>query len=326
MKNQRLSGGILAAMGMLLLILDGKTAVEGAQAGVELCLQTVIPSLFPFFMLSILVTGAFSGADSGTGRLLGKLFLLPAGSESVLIPGFLGGYPAGAQCIGEAYRRRQLDENDAERMLSFCSNAGPAFLFGMVSRQFPKLWMVWALWGIQIASALCVARVFPPGRQVRISGADSKINLADAMASSVSIMMQVCGWVILFRVWIAFLERWFLWLLPAYAKIMLIGLLELSNGCCMLVLIENLKWRFLICAGLLSWGGLCVTMQTGSAAKGLSLKYYILGKLIQGLLSITFAAAIVFEFFWIVPCIVIGFLGIYAGKRKNSRFPIFVGV
>ena len=34
---------------LLILILNVDTAVKGAQEGLELCIQTIIPSLFPFF-------------------------------------------------------------------------------------------------------------------------------------------------------------------------------------------------------------------------------------------------------------------------------------
>jgi len=45
-----------------------------------------------------------------------------------------------------------------------------------------------------------------------------------------------------------------------------------------------------ITAGMLAFGGLCVTMQTASAAKGLSLNTYLIGKLLQALLSILMAS------------------------------------
>ena len=68
-------------------------------------------------------------------------------------------------------------------------------------------------------------------------------------------MGNVCGWVILFRILIAFLERWFLWLLPASVRVAVTGLLELSNGCCALAEIKDFKMRFLLCSGMLSFGG-----------------------------------------------------------------------
>ena len=50
------------------------------------------------------------------------------------------------------------------------------------------------------------------------------------------------------------------------------------------------EWqRFVICAGLFSFGGICVTMQTASVTSGLHIKYYLKGKLLQTCISLTFA-------------------------------------
>ena len=38
----------VCALGMIVLILDSKTALSGCREGVTLCLNVVIPSLFPF--------------------------------------------------------------------------------------------------------------------------------------------------------------------------------------------------------------------------------------------------------------------------------------
>ena len=53
--------GIFSCMGILVLILDGKTALAGAMAGMELCMKTVIPSLFPFLFLCSLLTNSLWG-------------------------------------------------------------------------------------------------------------------------------------------------------------------------------------------------------------------------------------------------------------------------
>ena len=72
-----------------------------------------------------------------------------------------------------------------------------------------------------------------------------------------------------------------------------IGLLELSNGCCELLSVSDVALRFVICSGLLSFGGLCVTMQTVSVTPGLSLRDYFLGKLLQTAFSVLLAGAVV---------------------------------
>lgn len=326
MQKRQLWTGLGASIGMLILILDGKTALEGARQGIELCLRTVIPSLFPFFLLSILLTSSFIGMQLSPLQPLSRLFSIPTGAESILISAFLGGYPVGAQSISEAYHAGHLGKRDAERMLSFCNNAGPAFLFGMVAAMFPRKWMAWALWGIHIYSALLVSKLLPgSGNRVQMEG-NRAVSLSAAMVSAVKIMSQVCGWVVLFRVIIAFLSRWVLWILPTAAQVAVTGMLELSNGCCALNAIENISLRFVVCSGILAFGGLCVTMQTVSVTKGLSLKYYFLGKGLQTLFSLLLSAAMIRKIWAVLPVLGLLILIIPRKMRKNSSNPLPVGV
>ncbi len=282
--KRRLTVGLFAALGMLLLILDAKTAIAGASEGVLLCIRAVVPSLFPFFLLSILLTGSLAGTKIPVLSPLGRLCGIPSGAESLFLTGFLGGYPTGAQSIAQAYRAGSLSRQDARRMLGFCSNAGPAFLFGIVGPSLEK--GVWALWGIHILSALLVG-ILLPGRQNNkaVCAPSPPVTLADAFQRSLRITASVCGWVILFRVVIHVLARWFLWLVPADIQVILTGLLELTNGCCDLGRISSQADRFIAASFLLSGGGLCVLMQTVSVTKGVGLGMYFPGKCLQMLLS-----------------------------------------
>ena len=112
---------------------------------------------------------------------------------------------------------------------------------------------------------------------------------ASALNTAITVMATVCGWVVLFRVLLAFLKRWIFWILPAAVQVAVTGILELSNGCCELLSVPDVSARFCICSGLLAFGGLCVTMQTVSVTAGLSMKPYFLGKLLQTLFSLALA-------------------------------------
>lgn len=327
MNRRPLWRGIGASIGMLILILDGKTALEGARIGIDLCLKTVIPSLFPFFLLCILLTSSLSGHSLGGLRPLGRLFNIPQGAESILIAGFLGGYPVGAQSIASAYRSGQLSKADAQRLVSFCSNAGPAFLFGMIAPMFPRRCMAWALWGIHIGSAMLVSFALPrQPSQVMKSSPRKPVTLADALWQSLRVMATVCGWVVLFRVVIAFLSRWILWLFPAEIQVVLIGLLELSNGCCELLAIPDVRLRFVLCAGMLSFGGVCVVMQTASVINGLGLRHYLVGKLFQSAFSLLLASVAVLKI-WLPCCFGIPVLIlILRWAQKRSSIPEPAGV
>lgn len=327
MKNRSFLSGLGASVGMLMLIIDGKTALEGMQTGIWLCLVTVIPSLFPFFLLSILLTSSFMGTSLPLLRPLAWICGLPKGAESLLIPGFLGGYPVGAQAVAEGFRSGALARRDAERMLGFCNNAGPAFLFGMVSSLFPRLWMTWALWVIHVVSAVAVAVLFPAEGLSTVKLPEGKaISLTDAMSRSIRTMATVCGWVILFRVVIGFADRWVLWLFPAWLRVAVMGMLELSNGCWELAAVADVPGRFVLCSGMLSFGGLSVTMQTLSVTAELSRKYYVLGKLLQTVFSVFLSWAVMWENWyciWLCLPVLVIFL---RARQKSSSIPGAVGV
>lgn len=277
--------GILACCGMLVIILDGKTALYSMQEGISLCVQTVIPALFPFFLLSGIVCSSLLGQPIKAFHPLSKLCRIPKGSESLLIIGLLSGYPVGAQLVTQAYHDGKLPHDTAKRMLGFCSNAGPAFIFGMLSPLFSKASISWLLWCIHIVGALLVGFLLP-GNVQSVTTIKSKepITLQKALKNAVKNMVTVCSWVIVFRLVLGFCDRWFLWLLPVEARVLFAGILELSNGCVMLRELSQDGMRFILASVMLSFGGLCVGMQTLSVTENLGCASYFPGKVLQTLI------------------------------------------
>lgn len=329
MKNTGRLPAIGAALGMFLLILDSKTALHGAQDGLQLCLRTVVPALFPFFVFSALLTGSMGTMTTGWLRPLERWAGIPKGAGPVLLAGYLGGYPIGAKCIGAANRQGRIRNQDAARMMAFCNNAGPSFIFGIAAAMFAEKWVGPALWGIQIVSSLAVGAIIPGKSTESFLNTKSRpITIPAAVHDSAKAMAGVCSWVLLFRVTLAFLDRWFLWILPKQVSIIITGILELANGCCCLDQIPDPGMRFVICTGILTFGGLCVGMQTASAADGVPLKWYLPGKLLQTALSVSLALAMTKrKYVWVILAIMIPFLVFCSEKAKiRGRISERVGV
>ncbi len=281
-------GGILAGCAMLVIILDGKTALHSMQEGLQLCMQTVIPSLFPIFVLSGIVSSSLLGESFDLLRHLGRLCKIPKGGESLLAVGFLSGYPVGAQLVTQAYNAHCLPLDTARRMLGFCSNAGPAFLFGMLCPMFDNSLVPWILWGIHIVGALIVGWILPGDSQNDcILQKVKPTTLPTALHNALRNIATVCGWVLIFRVILGFCSRWFLWLFPTEVQVLLSGMLELSNGCIMLHKLPQEGLRFIFASFMLSFGGLCVMMQTRSVTLELGFGCYFPGKALQTLITTT---------------------------------------
>lgn len=322
MKTFSLPMGLGAAAGMLILILDSQTALEASREGVQFVIQTVLPSLFPFFFLS----GWLTGSDFRQFRILSgvaRLFRIPDSCSYLLLPAFLGGYPSGAQAIASAHQQGQLSRESAEQLLGYCSNAGPSFLFGILSSSFPATWMCWALWGLHIVGALLAARLLPAVSEdcSAISKEKKQHTMSDILLCSIKTTAIVCGWVILFRVLIAFLERWCLWLVAPPFQVFLKGSIELTNGCFCLNQIQDVRLRFVICSALLSLGGFCVTMQTKSVVQSLNLRYYRIGKGIQCVFSVCTASAVLYRS--VIPLLVPAIVVLLSQwkREKRSSFP-----
>lgn len=281
---------------MLVIILDAKCATESAKEGIDLCLRTVIPSLFPFFVLSAILNSCLLGKTIPFLRPLGRLCRVPNGGESLLLLGYMTGYPVGAQLITQAYRQKSLTASTARRLLGFCNNAGPAFIFGMLSPIFADKHVPWFLWGIHIASGLIVGCVLPSEDNSHCVIKEAPpISTGKALQSALRSIATVCGWVVLFRILLGYFNRWFLWRFPLPVQVIFSGTLELANGCVALNRLTSTGLKFIIASGILALGGLCVGMQTQSVTQDLGTGFYFPGKILQAILSV-FISAFVQQF------------------------------
>lgn len=277
---------LLTAVGMMLLILDSKAALTGAANGVSICINTVIPSLFPFFVLSSLLTGSLQGSSIRVLQPLLRVCRLPKGAEGILIVGLIGGYPVGARCIAQQVNLGTIKKQDAHRMLGFCSNAGPSMIFGMSAALFEAPYIPWIILTIQWLSAI-LAGVILPGRSKNVLTPlyEAKISFSEAITGSIRSISCVCGWIVLFQVYLSICSRWFMWLLTPELQVIITGVFELSSGLISLFHINHEAIRLVLCSVMLSFGGLCVVMQTISVTDGIGLGSYIVGKLLQVTIS-----------------------------------------
>lgn len=293
------------ALGMLVLILDGKTAMAGAAKGLEICLQTLIPSLFPFFLLSSMLTSSLPG-------------------NGLLLTGILGGYPVGAANAAQAYRAGLLTEDEAAYMGVLCNCAGPSFIFGVIVPVIGDFRDGILIWSCYLLSILALWMLFP---KIKFKSFPKPMTLQQALHGSIRAMAGVCGWVILFRVLLSILDRWVLWIISPWGQVSLYGILELSNGCLALAGLPR-EHAVILAAGFIAFGGICVMLQTASVTEGLSLKYYFPGKIFQSALSMLaasfFLPGAISPLFQTILAVMIALTFIKIKNRYGNRQQIIV--
>lgn len=308
--------GLLCAT--LALMFWPQEAMEAAREGLRLCYNVILPSLFPFFVLSALVVDL--GLAGYIGRalegIMRPLFNVPGACASAFALGFVGGYPVGARTALSLYQKGMCTKTEAERLLAFCNNSGPAFILGVVGAGvFASSKVGLLLYLAHAAASVCVGFLFRfykregKRRERRASPTfeAERITVAftGAIKNSFLSTLNICAFVVFFTVVIKLL--FLSGLLPGLAGVLgallspmgfstqwaerlLTGLIELTSGVWTLTGAGTMSGKLSMAAFLLGWAGLSVHCQVLSfiGGSGLSVKTYIGGKLLHGGLSALF--------------------------------------
>ena len=125
------SSVILFAAGILIFQRDVGNEVRNS---LSICAFSVIPSLFPFLVLSKLTTNLrfFEKLELFSRKIMFPLFSLGHNCTPALILGITGGYPVGAMTAASLYRDGLCTKKEAERLLVFSNNCGPAFIIATI--------------------------------------------------------------------------------------------------------------------------------------------------------------------------------------------------
>ena len=198
------------------IMLNTEPAISAAKEALYVCGQTVIPSLFPFFVLSSFMIG--TGFVCCLGNLLSplakQLFRVSGSGAVVFIVGILCGYPTGAKMVAELYAQNLIKKNEANRLLPFCNNSGPLFIIGAVGLGMLKnKGLGYLLYTIHVLSAVLVGiffSFFSKKEEITQPNAISAVRLgrvfSDAVCRGTKTMLEVCGFLVFFSVLRVFLK------------------------------------------------------------------------------------------------------------------------
>lgn len=298
------------------LVLYPEESVKAGSDGVRLCLNIIIPSLFPFFVISSMVVEL--GIAARLGRfiepLMTRLFNVNGACSAAFVLGFIGGYPVGAKTAIALYEKGQCSKTEAERLLSFSNNSGPAFILGVVGAGvFSNSFAGLLLYLAHTVASVIVGILFrnwgndgPGKKEVKrsvIKPASFPAAFTVSVKNSFQSALNICGFVIFFTVFIRLLflsgiipflasliGKIFhpLGLDASFAEKLLTGFIEISSGVWTLQdAAPHINSSIAMAAFMLGWAGLSVHCQTLSflCDSGLSAKTYIFGKLLHGIIS-----------------------------------------
>lgn len=297
------------------LMLCSAQVIEQCRFALRLCVELIIPSLFPFFVVSILLNRL--GFPYAVGRLLSpvfrKLFKVSGAGGSALVMGLCGGYPLGAAYIADMHSHDVIDANEAEKLLAFCNNSGPAFIIGAVGAgAFGSARVGMYLYFIHISAAFITGIILRGAKMQRDNTAPvpmpQNVSSAfpEAVKQAVISVLNVCGFVVIFTVIAGLLDMGghfslltgrlssMLGTPLSWSRALLTGLLELGSGCGLLRGMEASPVNAALAAFLLGWGGVSVHFQTLALFAGTKIKgaLHFAGRLMSAIIAAVLAYAI----------------------------------
>ncbi len=268
--------------------------------GLNLWFERMIPTLFPFMVLSGVVirmnlTGSFVKICN---PVLGRIFSVRSPCVYGMVIGFLCGFPMGAHVAAQLYGQKQVTRAEASFLLAFCNNIGPVYFLSFVlptlglKRPGPFLFGMYALpflYGLFLRYTVFKDIGKKEGEKTAKARSLSLLEaLDDAIFQSLFGIAKLGGYMIFFNL---------LFILPALARQAFSlgepfgGLLAGGAGCLLEITggITQLGSRapyLALC--ILPFGGLSCIAQTYSMVKStdLSIGEYVMHKMVLTALTV----------------------------------------
>ncbi len=308
-KRFDLFAGVSAAAIFFLLLISPNTAIDYMKKGLSLCVSSVVPSLFPFMIISELIVSC--GMGQKISRVLSpftkKLFGVGEAGACAFLLGTLCGFPVGARSAASMYDKGEISSRELGRILTFCNNPGPAFVISSVGVSLlhrQNLGMI--IYACVIISSLIVgifsrlflkeeigkALPFDDTRPPVMKGFDAQM-FTSAVSSSAHSMLAVCAYVVFFSTVVGCVGELIEPIgAPKIISVLLFGFFELSSGAVNAAALDSLLLSSISCALFCGWSGLSVHFQVMSvtSGRGVSFKPYLLGKAAQGIICAVLSA------------------------------------
>ena len=305
---------VICSLGTLAALIFSSAAVlDSCKAALMLCAELIIPSLFPFVVVSIILNrlglpGFIARASAPAARLL---FGVSGAGSSALIMGLMGGYPLGAAYIADMHESGAIDTDEAEQLLGFCNNSGPAFIIGAVGAGvFSSAKVGIFLYLVHISAAILTGIILK-SRRVTSSAAKPaapsplpfSLALPEAVKQAVTAIINVCGFVVCFSVFVGLLDAHGVFSVLVgfisartgfelhWVRALLMGILELGSGVGAMRGLYALPINLALAAFILGWGGLSVHFQTLALLAGSNIKgaLHFAGRLISASIACVLA-------------------------------------
>ena len=285
---------ILCALSFLvIIIIQPETATKGIKNGISLLLTIIIPSLFPFLVLSSFIASSksFFNLSKIMSPVTTRIFKINKNGFIPILMGLTGGYPIGAKVTADLYNSNRLTQNEAERLMLFTVNSGPAFALTAVgTNMLGNVLSGVILYVSTILTSLTIGffcRFLSDKKQLDnnniISNNSSENVFINSVASGANAIINISSWVLTFS---CLSEIIFSFNFGEKTALFLNAIMEVSNGCKVCSGTVSLP----VISAILGFGSFSVICQVSPYLKAcnVKLKHFLVSRVINASLSAFF--------------------------------------
>lgn len=343
-------------------VIFSKTNLIAAKNGLTLWANNVVPSLFPFFVITELLSNTNIVHHIGRffDKMMRPLFNVPGECAFAFIMGLISGYPTGGKIVADLREQGLCTKDEGDRMLAFTNNSGPLFIISCVgislfgdTKTGILLLCTHILAGITVgilfgklsakntknAKHLSTKSVNHSTLKEPVTVSNLGRVLGKSIQNAISTILVIGGFVVIFSVIISILEQSHIlnmisqFLNPIlsifgfstdFAKPILSGMIELTNGVSKVanIHIKAVSQSVILCAFLLGFGGFSVLFQVFSLLSKTDLS---MKKYVIGkLLQGVIAAFYTFLAFTFIPTLSLDIVPTFAPIADTILYPINV--
>ena len=281
---------------------------NGALQGLLYCGNILIPSLFPFMVLSSFAVK--SGLSDIIGNILAhitkKIFHIEGCAGAIILIGLVGGFPVGAKGVTTLYDEKRLKLESAQAVTMFLVGGGPGFIVAVIGNAlYRDIFTGLILWGCQLVTQFflgifsCRKLIYKPSVSDDISYKKNEkalsTSIIEATESGMRGIISLCGLVIIFSCMYGLLEGLkfndtfenilkLICLPEGIRKSIFPVIWEVTRGCNTCCLNAAPIWLISFALG---WGGICVHFQIYALAEKLHISKlkFTLYRFAQGIIS-----------------------------------------
>ena len=302
---------------MIIIISNPKRFTAGTISGLKLFFYSVLPGLFPFMLLTKLLTeiGFLFKITSKFNNFTRKFFGTTGVSMYIFCMSILSGYPIGAKLISDLYSKQLITTTDAKKMSIFCTTSGPIFVIGAVGAgMFKSLKIGLILYFSHIISSVLIGILYnvltikktsePPciNQSLLLLNKNNNYTLSNVVSETINSLFVVGAYITIFFLISEILDalKIISFIVNLISKPLTIanistnttkglvyGIIEVTRGSKVLSATVSHS-SIAICSGIISFSGLSIIMQSMAFLKNAKIKThsFVFAKCVHCVVSI----------------------------------------